>query len=241
MISVVVPAFNEEALIVSNLSTLHMFLTQNFPETEIILVDDGSTDATAWIARNWIKTQGEHCFIQLIQNVQHCGKGFCIRIGMKAAQGEFKVFIDADLPYHLSVIKSMNDYFLKGNQIVIGNRNDPRSKLLKNLPVRRVSGRIYSLMVQLFATHGISDTQCGVKGFSAKAAETIFSRTTINGFGFDVEALYIAQKHGLKIERIPVEMLDIRSDSRVRLLRDSFQMFLNLFSIRMNDLTGIYN
>lgn len=241
MISLIIPTFNEEACIVSTLSTLRDFLQKNFPESEIILVDDGSQDGTARVARDWIVKQSGTCKIHLIQNKDHRGKGYCIRKGMQAAQSKFRIFMDADLPYRLSVINEMLEVLQKGGQVAIGNRNDPRSLLPQIRPVRLITGRIYSLFVQMFATHGISDTQCGVKGFSSKAAEFIFSRATIDGFGFDVEALFIAQKHGLKIEKLPVEMSNNREDSRVRLFRDSFQMFLNLFTIRLNDLRGIYN
>jgi len=241
MISLIVPAFNEEACVVSTLSTLRDFLDKNFSESEIILVDDGSQDNTTRIARDWIVKQSGTCKIHLIQNTDHHGKGFCIRKGMQAAKSEFRIFMDADLPYRLSVINEMQDMFQNGGQVTIGNRNDHRSLLPKIQLVRLITGRIYSLFVQIFATHGISDTQCGVKGFSSQAAELIFSRATIDGFGFDVEALFIAQKHGLKIVKLPVEMHNNREDSRVRLLRDSFQMLLNLFTIRLNDLRGIYN
>ncbi len=241
MISLIIPAFNEEACVVSTLSTLRDFLHKNYSESEIILVDDGSQDGTARIARDWMEKQSGTCKIRLIQNKDHRGKGFCIRKGMQAAQSEFRIFMDADLPYRLSVINEMQEKLQKGVQVTIGNRNDPRSLLPQIRPIRLITGRIYSLFVQIFATHGISDTQCGVKGFSSQAAELIFSRATIDGFGFDVEALFIAQKHGLKIEKLPVEMPNNREDSRVRLLRDSFQMFLNLFTIRLNDLRGIYN
>jgi dolichyl-phosphate beta-glucosyltransferase len=128
-----------------------------------------------------------------------------------------------------------------GSDLAIGSRHLKGSEIRDVPPLRYLSGQVFSLLVALLMFPGIRDTQCGLKGFRAEAARQIFKRVTIQKFGFDVEALYIARKRGYAIQPIPVRMTGFRYDSRVRVLRDSGRMFMDLFAIRWNDLRGKYD
>lgn len=241
MISVIIPVFNEQVLITSTLNELDSFLLANYPDYELIIVNDGSEDMTGKVIHLWAESRAERTDrYHLLENETNRGKGYSVRRGMLEAGGDFRLFTDADLPFELSVIDKMVAEHRGGAQVVIGDRNDPASILPPIRPIRRAAGRIYSFLVQLLITGKISDTQCGLKGFNADAAEVVFPRTVIDGFGFDVEVLFIAQKHRLPIQRIPVRMIENRNESRVHLIKDSIKMFFNLFTIILNDFRGLY-
>ena len=152
-----------------------------------------------------------------------------------------RIYIDADLPFRLNAINEIDKAIDEGMDAVIGNRNDPRSTLVNINLIRKITGRIYSAIVKILIFGGISDTQCGLKGFRDETANFIFSRTTIDGFGFDVEVLRICQKHSFKITRVPVHMENNRANSRVHLVRDSFKMLWNIVEIYRNEMLGLYD
>jgi dolichyl-phosphate beta-glucosyltransferase len=237
-LSIIVPAYDEEALIVSTLDGLQTYLSTRPERYEIIVVDDGSRDRTTELIRQWQEcNQAE---LRLLVNPQNMGKGFSIRRGVLESRGQFIIFIDADLPYKLQAIDKFLETLRNGSDLAIGSRVLPGSQV-KGVPVvRYFSGQIFSLMVQTMLFPGLPDTQCGFKSFRAAAAREIFRRTTINGFGFDVEMLFVARKRKLAIQPVAVQMIDHRHRSRVRLILDSFKMFANLFMVRWNDVRGKY-
>jgi dolichyl-phosphate beta-glucosyltransferase len=238
-LSIIVPAYNEETLIVSTLDGLQTYLSARPEQYEIIVVDDGSQDKTAisieaWQARN-------NGSVRLLVNQQNIGKGFSIRRAILESQGQFIIFIDADLPYELCAVDEFLKALQKGCDLAIGSRVLPGSQV-RGVPILRyISGQIFSWMVQVVLFSGLPDTQCGFKSFTSDAAKAIFRRLTIGGFGFDVEMLFIARKLKLAVQPVPVHMIEHRHRSRVRLIVDSLKMFANLFMIRWNDLQGKYN
>jgi dolichyl-phosphate beta-glucosyltransferase len=237
-LSIIVPAYDEEALIVSTLDGLQTYLSARPEQYEIIVVDDGSQDRTTELIRQWQECNQTE--LRLLVNPQNMGKGFSIRRGVLESRGQFIIFIDADLPYKLQAIDKFLEALRNGSDLAIGSRVLPGSQV-KGVPVvRYFSGQIFSLMVQTVLFPGLPDTQCGFKSFRAAAAREIFRRTTINGFGFDVEMLFVARKRKLAIQPVAVQMIDHRHRSRVRLILDSFKMFANLFMVRWNDLRGTY-
>jgi dolichyl-phosphate beta-glucosyltransferase len=238
-LSIIIPAYNEEALIVSTLDGLGAYLSAR-PETyEIIVVDDGSQDKTPDCIREW--KERNDVDLHLLSNVTNMGKGFSIRRGVLESRGRFIIFIDADLPYELAAINDFLTALRNGYDLAIGSRVLPGSQV-KGVPLLRyISGQIFSWMVQAVLFQGLPDTQCGFKSFRSGAAREIFRRLTIGGFGFDVEMLFVARKLKLAIQPIAVQMIDHRHRSRVRLILDSFKMFANLFMVRWNDLQGKYN
>lgn len=238
-LSLIVPAYNEEALIVSTLDGLAAYLSTR-PETyELIVVDDGSEDKTSRCIQDWKETN--RADLHLLINERNMGKGFSIRRAVMESRGRFIIFIDADLPYELHAIDGFLSALRSGHDLAIGSRVLPGSEV-KGVPILRyISGQIFSWMVQAVLFQGLPDTQCGFKSFRSEAAREIFRRLTISGFGFDVEMLFVARKLRLAIQPVPVQMIDHRHRSRVRLVVDSFKMFANLFTVRWNDLQGRYN
>jgi dolichyl-phosphate beta-glucosyltransferase len=238
-LSIIIPAYNEEALITSTLDGLKTYLSVRSEEYEIIVVDDGSQDNTAVCIQDWKKINSVDLY--LLINQQNMGKGFSIQRGVMESRGRFIIFIDADLPYELYAIDDFLKALRNGYDLAIGSRVLPGSQV-KGVPILRyVSGQIFSWMVQAVLFSGLPDTQCGFKSFKSVAAKEIFRRLTIDGFGFDVEMLFVARKLQLTIQPVPVQMIDHRHRSRVRLVIDSFKMFANLFTVRWNDLQGKYN
>lgn len=237
-LSIIVPAYNEEALIASTLDGLQTYLSSRPEQYEIIVVDDGSQDRTVESIEQWQRCN--EVDLRLLVNSQNMGKGFSIRRGVLESRGQFIIFIDADLPYKLEAIDRFLHALRNGCDLAVGSRVLPGSQV-KGVPVLRfISGQIFSLMVQTVLFPGLPDTQCGFKSFRAAAAKEIFRRLTIDGFGFDVEMLFVARKHKLAIQPVAVQMIDHRHRSRVRLVVDSFKMFGNLFMVRWNDLRGKY-
>ncbi|HET9912627.1 MAG TPA: dolichyl-phosphate beta-glucosyltransferase [Anaerolineales bacterium] len=237
-LSIIIPAYNEEALIASTLDGLQTYLSTRPERYEIIVVDDGSQDKTTESVRQW---QGcNQAELRLLVNSQNLGKGFSIRRGALESRGQFVIFTDADLPYELEAIDEFLKALRNGCDLAVGSRVLPGSQV-KGVPwFRFISGQIFSWMVQAVLFRGLPDTQCGFKSFRSDAAKEIFRRLTIGGFGFDVEMLYIARKLKFVIRPVAVRMIDHRQRSRVRLIVDSFRMFANLFMVRWNDLQGKY-
>ena len=240
-ISIIIPAYNEEYLIGSTIETIRKYLVENSFDGEIIVINDGSVDHTREVIETRIETKNTKISIKLLNNEENQGKGYSVRRGMLASSGNVRVFMDADLPFKLDILLEIQTRILNNTDVIIGDRNNPESKLVDVHPIRKIAGKIYSAFVQLVISGGITDTQCGLKGFSAESAKFIFSRTRIDGFGFDVEVLRIAQKHAFSISKIPVEMINNRLDSRVQLIWDSLLMVWNLILIKTNELFGVYD
>lgn len=237
-LSIIIPAYNEETLITGTLDGIRAYLATRPERYEIIVVDDGSQDGTVEAVKHWQACN--EADLRLLSNSQNMGKGFSIRRGVLESRGQFIIFIDADLPYKLDAIDNFLQALRSGNDLAVGSRVLPGSQV-KGVPVIRFfSGQIFSLMVQTVLFTGLPDTQCGFKSFKAAAAKEIFRRLTIDGFGFDVEMLYVARKHKFAIQPVAVQMIDHRHRSRVRLFVDSCKMFANLFTVRWNDLRGKY-
>lgn len=236
-LSIIVPAYNEEALIATTLDCLHSYLAVRPESFEIIVVDDGSQDHTVSFVQRSQKTTDK---IRLLINSQNMGKGFSIQRGVLESRGRIIIFTDADLPYELDAIDGFLQALQNGCDLAIGSRVLPGSEVRGVPMLRYVAGQIFSWMVQAVLFQGLPDTQCGFKSFKAEAAKEIFRRVTIGGFGFDVEMLFIARKRKYAIQPVPVHMIEHRQRSRVRLMTDSVKMFANLFMVRWNDVQGKY-
>ena len=237
-LSVIIPAYNEEALIASTLDCLQNYLLRRPESFEIIVVDDGSQDKTVEQVQNLQKDSAQ---LRLLVNPQNMGKGFSIQRGVMESRGRIIIFTDADLPYELDAIDGFLKALRNNCDLAVGSRVLPGSEVRGVPMLRYVAGQIFSWMVQAVLFQGLPDTQCGFKSFRAEAAKEIFRRLTIGGFGFDVEMLFIARKRNYAVQPVPVHMIEHRQRSRVRLMTDSLKMFANLFMVRWNDLQGKYN
>ena len=238
-LSIVIPAYNEEALIINTLDSLRYYMMARPEQYEIVVVDDGSQDKTLMCIQDWQKQMDAN--LQLLSNEKNMGKGYSIRRGVMESRGQYVIFIDADLPYELYAIDHFLEALKNGYDLAVGSRVLPGSEV-KGVPAYRyIAGQIFSLMVQAVLFSGLPDTQCGFKSFTSVAAREIFRRVSIDGFGFDVEMLFVARKLKFAIQPVAVQMIEHRQRSRVRLLSDSLKMFSNLFMVRWMDWQGKYD
>ncbi len=229
-LSIIVPAFNEEARLSSTLERLLAYFDGDASLTEILVVSDGSTDATEAIVR---KFEGRDRRIQLLTYGQNRGKGYAVRYGMMRARGERILFMDADLATPIEEIETLSQSLDAGFDIAIGSRDVKGSKLEKRQSfLREFGGRTFNKLVQLVAVPGIHDTQCGFKLFTGRAAQSVFSQCRVDHFAFDVEVLYLALKiYRYKVAEVPVRWAH-QEGSKVRFVRDAVRMVKTLFRIR---------
>jgi dolichyl-phosphate beta-glucosyltransferase len=234
-LSVIVPSYKSAGILRKNLPVLISYLASQDYSFEVIVVDDGSNDQGA------TETVCHEMNCTFRRNEKNLGKGAAVRTGMKAAQGLFRIFTDADIPYKLDAIGTMLRYLdFKEFQLVIGDRNLQGSSYLTEIPVlRKITSIFFTRFVGTIVTANFFDTQCGLKGFRGEVADFIFKYTRINGFAFDVELLYIALKQNFEIKRIPVR-LNNQEKSTVRVLHHGIRMFFDLFRIKWNNIRGYY-
>ena len=221
MLSIIIPAFNEEAVIGGTIAEI----LQHFHPDELIVVSDGSTDRTDEI----VSTTAA----RLIRLPQHQGKGAAVRRGIGEARGDVIAFIDADMPYRPENLQQAIELVRSGAaDLAIGARDLPQSETDRSYPMRRrLAGRTLSLLIGWFLIPDPTDTQCGLKAFRGEAAKSLFATSRLDGFGFDFEILHLASQRGLRITRVPVS-LSHRHASRVRLVRDSLAMLRDLVRVR---------
>ena len=202
-LSVVIPAYNEEKRIAQTVLAIGGYLARQSYDWEIIVVNNRSEDQTVALAQ----TAGENLPSFRVIDEPRPGKGYAVTTGMLAAQGDYRLFTDADNSTSIDQIGKMWPYFDEGYDVVIGSLAVKGAKVVRGggEPLWRViMGKLGNKFIQLFAVWGINDTQRGFKMFTAKAAQDVFSRLTIFGWGFDVEALAVARLFGHKIKEIPV-------------------------------------
>jgi dolichyl-phosphate beta-glucosyltransferase len=230
LLSVVVPAYNEEARIGQTLERMHAyFASQSFP-VEILVVDDGSSDSTPKLVEEATRRFPE---IRLLSYEGNRGKGHAVRFGILRAKGDRILFSDADLATPIEELEKLSAKLDAGADIAIGSRDMVGSQLEKRQSfVREFGGKTFNKLVQLMAVPGIHDTQCGFKLFTRDAAQKIFPLCQVDHFAFDVELLYLALKvFGLRVAETPVRWAH-QEGSKVRFARDAWRMLKTLFRIR---------
>ena len=236
-LSVIVPAYNEEKLIKSTLIEIENFLSAQIYNYEIVVVDDGSKDKTFSIIE---RLRSDFKNLIIIKNDKNRGKGYSVKKGILSAKGKFRLFMDADnstsIDQFASFIPSLED----GYDIAIGNRALKNSKIKKRQPFyKELFGNIGNKLIRLFAVSKISDTQCGFKCFSSKSAQNIFSKLTIDRWGFDIEILAVANQLGYKVKAVPVVWKN-RKKTRARNIDYLFTL-KELVQIKINLLTNKYD
>ncbi|MDP2735076.1 MAG: glycosyltransferase family 2 protein [bacterium] len=236
-LSVVIPAYNEEHRLEKTLRSVDAYLKRQDYEYEIIVVSDGSTDGTFNVGR---RMEAEIRGLKLISNELNHGKGYVVRQGMLAAQGEFRLFMDADNATTIDHVERMWPKVEEGAGVIICSRDIAGSVLAVAQPWwRQRLGDIFNIIVQATSgLFGIWDTQCGFKGFTAKAAEAIFPKARIDRWAFDVELLVIARNMGFKIVEVPVTWVN-DPDSKVK-LKGMVRMLYEVVQIRLNTMKGMY-
>ncbi|HWP48987.1 MAG TPA: dolichyl-phosphate beta-glucosyltransferase [Candidatus Limnocylindrales bacterium] len=237
MLSIVLPAYNEEKRIPGSLQKMIQYLNNSDYLYEIIVVDDGSTDHTLEVAT----AAATACKnFKIIQNKTNRGKGYAVKTGVLQSKGEIILFSDTDLSTPIEELPKLLKYLQEGYDIAIGSRALPESEVrLHQARGREGMGRIFNFLVQALVIEGIRDTQCGFKCFKRQAAEAIFQKQRLNGFSFDVEILYLARKLGYRIAEVPVVWLNSK-ETKVSILRDPLYMLMDLLKIRYFDFMGLY-
>ena len=237
-LSVIVPAYNEERRIGSSLEATCAYLGTLDIRSEIVVVDDGSIDRTAEIARGFDTPDLPVRVLTLDVNQ---GKGAAVRAGALHAIGTYILMTDADLSAPITEVDLLLPALSQGRaDIVIGSRGLPESRLGIRQPwLRERMGRTFNLLVRAVTGLPLMDTQCGFKMFTREAAGHVFPRQRIRGFGFDVEVLYIAHRAGYRILEQPIAWND-SPGSKVHPVRDSLLTFLDLVRIRVWDWRGLY-
>ncbi|MGH7441460.1 MAG: dolichyl-phosphate beta-glucosyltransferase [bacterium] len=236
-LSIVIPAFNEERRIGPSLERLVGYARSRRLACELVVVDDGSTDATAKIASGLGRRLGG---LRLLRLERNQGKGAAIRAGVLAARGKRVLFTDADLstpPEDLPILERALD---SGADLVVGSRALDRSRIAVHQPLyREVAGRLFNVVVRCFSVPGIHDTQCGFKLFRTEVGRRLLQLQQIPRFGFDVEFLFLARKAGYRVEEVSVRWTN-SPETTVRPLRDGARAFLDIALIRLYAAQGRY-
>jgi dolichyl-phosphate beta-glucosyltransferase len=237
-ISVIVPAYNEGSCIRSNLKKIVDYLSTRFSQFEVIVVDDGSSDDTP---KQVSLAAQEERRIKLISYSTNRGKGFAVREGVLAAQGDAVCFTDADLSTPVEAIeKGMKDLEERCPVVIASRRHAESVVLLHQHWGRETVGRLFNLFIKILLSLSFPDTQCGFKCFTREAGRSIFSLARIDGFAFDVEILVIARRLGYRVKEIPVCWTN-SPQSKVRPLRDLSRVIGDLLKIYRNDRAGLYS
>ena len=240
-LSIVIPAYNEAARLGSTLDAVADYMRQNYPQGEVIVVDDGSSDETADLARAAL-ARARPLRTSVISYKSNLGKGRAVRLGLLAARGDVVLFSDADLSTPISETPKLIEPILKNEcDVAFGSRALDRSLIGVHQSWRREQGgRIFNLFVRLATGMPFWDTQCGFKAFKMSACRPLVEAATVDRFGFDVELLYLAHRAGLRLREVPVRW-DHYEGSKISLFSDSFKMLGEVGLIRQQARRGVYD
>ena len=236
--SIIIPAYNEGARLGATLERVLLYVAEHGWDAELIVVNDGSRDNTPDLVRARARTNRE---LRLIENPGNRGKGYSVRNGMLNAHGEILLFTGAGLSSPIEEASKLFAAIQAGADVAIGSRwLQPDLQTQRQSLLRQFYGRGFNLALRILLGLRFKDTQCGFKAFRRGSAERLFSMQTIEGWGFDAELLYLADKSGLKIKEVPVVWSDAVG-TRISPLRDGIRMFTEVLAIRWNAFTGKYS
>jgi len=235
-LSIVIPSYNEEKRLPATLERIASYIQSSGRTTEVIVVDDGSTDRTTEVAKSYA---GRIENLRVVSNGRNRGKGYSVKHGSMEARGEIVLFTDADLSAPIEeadkLLGKMGEY-----DVAIGSRAVNRSLIeVHESKFREFAGIIFNRIVRLILRLPFVDTQCGFKAFRREKCKILFEQQTIERFGFDPELLYLARHHGLKTIEVAVRWAHSPA-TKINMWRDSLQMFLDVVVIRWNALRGCY-
>lgn len=234
-LSIILPVHNEEKRLPATLKQVDAFISAQSFRSEVLIVENGSIDQSFTIASEFCRQHPS--FFAFHEDSR--GKGLAVRSGMLKASGQYRIFCDVDFSMPVEQILRFLPPEDHGADIVIASREAAGAIRYNEPAYRHFIGRIFNSMVRFAVLPGIQDSQCGFKMFTARCAEDVFQKQTLDGMSFDVEVLFIARHLGYSILEIPIPWY-FNSDSRVRLVNDSLRMGLDLFIIRRNARRGVY-
>lgn len=234
-LSVIIPAYDEEPRIVDALNKVVDYLAAQDYTWEVIVADDGSTDSTASLVEGF-SLKGRRI---RLERLPHRGKGWAVRNGMLAADGEYRFMCDADVAMPIEYLSSFLEKLSEGYDVVIGSRQIEGARRFNESALRHSLGRLFNWSVRLIAVRDFQDTQCGFKCMRGDVAEKLFGLQQTNGWGFDVEMLYLALKMDMRVFELPVDWYHDPS-SKLRVGIDSLLMIKDTLLVRFRDLFGRY-
>ncbi len=242
LLSIVIPAYNEEERLGKSLSETFDYLAAQDYTSEIIVVDDGSRDRTVEIANSFQARANAKTKLMVLKNPGNRGKGYAVRNGMLHASGEIHLFFDADLATPLDQIPKILQPILNNEfDVVFGSRALSEAVIeVEQSFLRQLRGRGGNLLIRMLTGMNIKDTQCGFKAFRRQASQSVFPLQQIDGFGFDPEILFIANKQGWRWKETPVVWRHVEG-SKVTMFSATVSVLTEVFKIRWNDLTGKYD
>jgi len=234
-LSIVIPAYNEEDRLADSLNRILAFVASRPHPSEIVVVENGSTDRTAEVAEAFARKNSN---LRVLRERAR-GKGLAVRRGILAAAGEYRFICDVDLSMPIEQVTRFLPPLLPDAAIAIASREAPGAARFSEPAYRHWIGRGFNVLVRLLAVPGLHDTQCGFKCFRADAAEELFRLQVLNGWTFDVEVLFLARRKGYPVVEVPIPWTHVPG-SRVRLVRDSLAMLTDLVRIRWYAARGCY-
>jgi glycosyltransferase involved in cell wall biosynthesis len=235
-LSIVIPAHNEETRLPRTLQQVFAFLEKQPYESEILIIENGSSDRTLELAQETAKQRANLIVIHEEQR----GKGNAVRRGMLAARGQYRFICDADLSMPIEEVSKFLPPALEDFDVAIGSREAPGAVRYNEPPYRHIGGRAINLAIRLLILPGLNDTQCGFKCFRSDVAADIFQQQTLLGWSFDIEILYLARRKKMRVREIPIHWY-FDADSKVSAIRDALRMIMDIFRIHYNALRGKYD
>lgn len=241
-LSLIIPAYNEANRLGATLTTTFAYLRQSLPDSEVIIVDDGSRDKTADVAEEFVAQHAGPIPAQVIRVSPNRGKGHAVRAGLLAARAPIALFSDADLSTPITELPKLIDPIKRGEyDVTFGSRALDRNLIGTRQPWRREQGgKVINLIIRLATGLPFWDTQCGFKAFRMDVCRPLVAATKIDRFGFDIEYLYVMQRAGLRLQEIPVRW-DHYEGSKLNVVRDSLRMLDEIRRIRQYAARGVYS
>jgi dolichyl-phosphate beta-glucosyltransferase len=237
-LSIVIPVYNEERRIGPSLDKIMTYLAGQPWTREIVLVDDGSSDDG--IKRACSQLEGREQF-RVISYGSNRGKGYALKQGMIASEGQYVLFTDADLSTPIEELDKILPLFEQGFDIVQGSRKMPGASVERHQPwLRENMGKVFTALSNLIASVNVSDVTCGFKCYRGEIARDLYGRQRVFDWSFDAEIIHIARRSNYRLKEVPVRWLDERG-TKVHLVRDSVRSFKGLLAIRLNAMRGLYN
>ena len=237
MISLIIPAFNEERRIGKSLEQIFQFCNAQTLPFEVLVVDDGSSDGTVSFIR---RRFGDHSQLKIVQQPGRRGKGAAVQQGMLQARGDYVFFSDADLSVPIETLPGFLVELQSRCDIAIGSRRAPGAKIEVHQPfLRETMGRVFTSLSNFLLGTRYFDVTCGFKGFKREVARDLFTRQRLHNWSFDSEILFIARLRGYQVTEIPVSWRN-EQGTKVRVWKDAAVSFLGLLQIRLNQILGKY-
>jgi dolichyl-phosphate beta-glucosyltransferase len=236
LLSIIIPAHNEESRLPRTLEQVFAFLGKQAYAAEVLVIENGSTDSTLEVARTYAE---RHANLRII-HAEARGKGLAVRLGMLAASGDYRFMCDADLSMPIEEVNRFLPPALTDFDLAIGSREVPGARRYDEPLHRHLGGRLVNLLIRLLILPRLQDTQCGFKCFRGEVAEDLFRHQTLDGWSFDIELLFVANRRGYRVLEIPIDWF-YRTESKVSAVRDALRMVNDIFRIRANGRGGLYD